>query len=240
MSAISRTVSPCRAQASRRAASAGQARDRFHRRAPSLPTWLAAAVAFAAGLVVLLSSLVAEEPERPTPEMLAALESFAVDYNALFPPTGVWLTTSYSRFWFPDQRFTETQKFSGKFQKVSRSVYEQYGTIEKETYKGRVLQSKTLHDVIQRLTVVNGDLALYAIFIDADGSRKVWGPSGVDRQGNSILFRDFTKTPTRWESSRFFLKRDGTLASTRHWNYARGEVVDTWTAQEPAPTGKSE
>ena len=83
------------------------------------------------------------------------------------------------------------------------------------------------------MEVENAQIVVYSFYVEPGGKRNQFGPSLIDRTGNSLVFRDFPRAFLRFEGTHFFRKRDGSLGSTRHWNYARGRIVDYWTTTYP-------
>ena len=159
------------------------------------------------------------------------LDLVATELNQLFPPSGIWLSGKFRRPvpW----HFAQAQKFTGNFQKTPEGNYEQPGFCDSQWFTNGEPGGKSTDTTVHRLTVENGKVVLYAIHVGPGGTRNVYGPSDVAREGNSIVFRDMNPAAVsggNWVQSTFFRKRDGTLGSTRHWN---ADYFDDWVASDP-------
>ena len=166
----------------------------------------------------------------------AELELFAAEINQLFPPSGVWLSLSYSRPGFEQFRIEQAQKFTSNFHKTPEGNFEKPGFCETEWFKNGKSSIRIIETTIHRLTVENDRVVLYAIHAEVGGGRNVYGPSPVAREGNALVFRDINPAMVpggNWIQSTFYRKRDGTLGSTRHWN---APYVDVWITQDPPST----
>lgn len=166
---------------------------------------------------------------------LADLELFATELNQLFPPTGIWLALGYSRPGF-EWRSEQVQKFTSNFQKTPEGNYEKPGFCETEWFSNGNSNGKTIETTIHRLTIEKDKVVLYAIHVGPTGTRNVYGPSPLAREGNALVFRDMNPGAVaggNWIQSTFYRKRDGTLGSTRHWN---APYVDVWISQDPPST----
>lgn len=196
-------------------------------------------------LALITNTLAAQVPAgaaaAPAPATTAAsgetrqeLEEFVGDYNDLFPAAGIKLSTTYERSWIEGQRFTEIQQFTGNFRRVAPDTYEQYGNFEKLTFADDQLKGMFKSKLIHRLMIENGKIALYAIYTDSNGNSNEFGPTDIQRLGNCIAFHDSILSPTEFDSSRFYRHRDGSLGSSRHWDFPVGRLIDTWRVSPPS------
>jgi len=188
---------------------------------------LAAQTAHAADLAIPV------EREENTAESQAQLESFAHDYNELFPASGISLRTSYSRPGYERWTTKQAQRFTGNLQKTAEGAYEQLGFCDTEQFDTGNSSGMYVESTIHRLSIENGKIALHAIHLGPNNNRNVYGPSAVDRLGNGLVFKEASPAGVaigNWVQSTFFRSRDGHLGSVRHWN---APYVDVWTPEDP-------
>lgn len=156
-------------------------------------------------------------------ELRQQLDEIAADFNLLFSRPKVAIVTDSARF-------KQRQTFLGPYVKLANGDWEQRNICDTAATR---TGSATTQTAVQRLTIEQGKIVVYATYTSANGSSEVYGPSAVERRTSAIVFRDTDESwPGAWEATEFFMQPNGTVGSLRRWK-GQPENNDEWVEVDP-------